>query len=229
MANPPISISYRIIEDGNGLKTALLGTDGLRKMMQLSAEEAKKLESHFIDIAAKVTSFNSLKDSFSALKDQMQGFADLQRDVTLTTQLMGGGTDNIKELRDEIRSLSDYFSKDYSETLRGVNSLSKGFGISGAEAVSLMRDAMVSGADVNGDFIDTIREYPRYFKEAGISAEAFVAIATNAAKQGVFSDKGVDAIKEANLKLREMTNSTKDALNAYSTIVRRRRGRGRGL
>lgn len=201
MSNSTISIGYKIVEEGNGMKKAILDTDGFRKMMKLTAEEAKKLENKFIDIAAQVTSFNSLTSSFSALKDQMQGFADLQRDVTLTTQLMGGGSDDVKTLRNEIRSLSDYFSKDYSETLRGVNSLSKGFGITGAEAVDLMRAAMVSGADVNGDFLDTVREYPRYFKEAGISAEAFVAIATNAAKQGVFSDKGVDAIKEANLKL----------------------------
>ena len=46
-----------------------------------------------------------------------------------------------------------------------------------------------------------------------MSAEDFVAITANAAKQGVFSDKGVDVIKEGNLRIREMTKATADALN----------------
>ena len=81
------------------------------------------------------------------------------------------------------------------------------------DAMKLVQDGLVSGANAGGDFIDTVREYPRYFKEAGLSAEDFIAITTNAAQQGVFSDKGVDVIKEGNLRIREMTTATADALN----------------
>ena len=76
-----------------------------------------------------------------------------------------------------------------------------------------MQDGFVAGANANGEFLDMLREYPRYFKEAGISAEGFVAITANAVRQGVFSDKGVDTIKEANLRLREMTAATAAALD----------------
>ena len=37
---------------------------------------------------------------------------------------------------------------------------------------------------------------------------------TQEIKQGIYSDKGVDAIKEANLRLREMTPAAESALNA---------------
>ena len=46
-----------------------------------------------------------------------------------------------------------------------------------------------------GNFLDTLKEYPAYFKEAGISADQFVAIVAQTNKMGIFSDKGVDAIR----------------------------------
>ena len=58
-----------------------------------------------------------------------------------------------------------------------------------------------------------MKEYPAYFKEAGISASQFVAIVAETNKAGIFSDKGVDAIKEGNLRLREMTTATAAALD----------------
>lgn len=118
----------------------------------------------------------------------------------------------MRKLRSSVQAVSEHFGADFNETLQAANALSKGFGISIDDAMKLLRDGLVSGANANGDFIDTLREYPRYFKEAGLSAEDFVAIATNAAQQGVFSDKGVDVIKEGNLRIREMTTATAAAL-----------------
>lgn len=46
-----------------------------------------------------------------------------------------------------------------------------------------------------------------------MNAEQFVAISTNATKQGIFSDKGLDTIKEGNLRLREMTTAAAAALD----------------
>lgn len=213
MANSTISMSFEIVDKGNGFKSMTTSAGGFKKMMEANVQEAKRLHSGLVNLASAATIIRGVTDGMNKLQDSMASLERIQRENIMTSQLLGN-PEGISKLRNEVRTLCEYFGKDYADTIRGVNSLSKGFGITGTEAVSLMRDAMVSGADVNGDFIDTIREYPRYFKEAGISAEAFVAIATNAAKQGVFSDKGVDTIKEANLRLREMTKSTADALNA---------------
>ena len=128
------------------------------------------------------------------------------------TQLTGETGDAMRSLRSEVAAVAEYYGKDFAEVLRSANAMAKGFGISAQDAMALVRSGFAAGADAGGDFLDTLREYPRYFSEAGISAEAFVAITTNAARQGVFSDKGVDAIKEANIRLRELTPATKAAL-----------------
>lgn len=139
--------------------------------------------------------------------------AGLVEATRLTQQFTGKSGDDLKAFRNEVQAVADSFNADFRETLIATNALSKQFGISANEALQLVKDGFLSGADANGEFLDTLKEYPAYFKEAGISADQFVAIVTQTNKMGIFSDKGVDAIKEANLRLREMTTATAAALD----------------
>lgn len=139
--------------------------------------------------------------------------AGLVEATRLTQQFTGESGDDLKAFRNEVQAVADSFNADFRETLIATNALSKQFGISANEALQLVKDGFLAGGDANGEFLDTLKEYPAYFKEAGISADQFVAIVTQTNKMGIFSDKGVDAIKEANLRLREMTTATAAALD----------------
>lgn len=141
--------------------------------------------------------------------DYNSGLVEATRLTQQFTQLSGSA---LKDLRDEISGISDTFSTDFRETLQATNSVAKQFGISYEQAADVIRKGFVAGANANGEFIDTLKEYPAYFKEAGISASDFVAIIAKSNQEGIFSDKGVDAIKEGNLRLREMTTATASAL-----------------
>lgn len=139
--------------------------------------------------------------------------AGLVEATRLTKQFTGKSGDDLEAFRNEVQAVADSFNADFRETLIATNALSKQFGISANEALQLVKDGFLSGANANGEFLDTLKEYPAYFKEAGISADQFVAIVAQTNKMGIFSDKGVDAIKEANLRLREMTTATAAALD----------------
>lgn len=139
--------------------------------------------------------------------------AGLVEATRLTQQFTGKSGDDLKAFRNEVQAVADSFNADFRETLIATNALSKQFGISANEALQLVKDGFLAGGDANGEFLDTLKEYPAYFKEAGISADQFVAIVTQTNKMGIFSDKGVDAIKEANSRLREMTTATAAALD----------------
>ena len=141
--------------------------------------------------------------------DYNSGLVEATRLTQQFTQLTGSA---LKDLRDDISGISDTFGTDFRETLQATNSVAKQFGISYEQAADVIRKGFVAGADANGEFIDTLKEYPAYFKEAGISASDFVAIIAKSNQEGIFSDKGVDAIKEGNLRLREMTTATANAL-----------------
>lgn len=139
--------------------------------------------------------------------------AGLVEATRLTQQFTSKEGDDLKNFRNEIQGVADTFNKDFKETLVAANALAKQFGISVDEALGLIKDGFIAGADASGEFLDSVREYPAYFREAGISADQFIAIISQTTKQGIFSDKGIDAIKEANIRLREMTKSTASALD----------------
>jgi hypothetical protein len=148
--------------------------------------------------------------AFKWFYDYNKGLMEATR---LTQQFTGLTGDEMKSVRNEVLAVSNTFGLEFTETMQSANTMSKAFGISVSESLKIMQDGLVSGANANGEFLDTIKEYPRYFKEAGLSAEEMVAISTQATKEGIFSDKGVDTIKEGNLRLREMTTATAAALD----------------
>lgn len=148
--------------------------------------------------------------AFKGWYDYNKGVEEANR---LTQQFTGATGDELKALRSDVMVLAETFDKDFKETLIATNSFSKQFGIPLSQATELIKDGLVAGADASGQFLDILKEYPAFFREAGISAEGFVAIATQTAQQGIYSDKGVDTIKEATIRLREMTDTTKEALD----------------
>ena len=136
----------------------------------------------------------------------------LQEATRLTKQFTGLAGDELKAYRNEVQAMADTFNVDFKDALQSANVMAKQFGISYEEALDNIRDGFISGADANGEFLKVLKEYPSSFREAGISADQFVAIVADTNKMGIFSDKGLDTIKEANIRLREMTTSTASAL-----------------
>lgn len=180
-----------------GLKSNIIGLGGALKV--LSANPV------FLTIFGVAKVGEAVKFWF----DFNKGLSEATR---LTEQFTGLSGDDLIIYRDNVQAVADVYGKDFTDVLQSANALSKQFGITNEEAINIIKDGFVAGADVSGNFLDTVKEYPTFFREAGLSASEFVAISTEAVKQGVFGDKGVDAIKEATIRLREMTTSTSEAL-----------------
>lgn len=137
----------------------------------------------------------------------------IEQATRLTQQFTGQEGEKLKQTRSSVQAIADSFDKDFDEVLIATNALAKQMNINFDEALKTVKTGFIVGADVNGEFLETLKEYPAYFKEAGLNAAQFVSIATKGVKDGVFSDKAVDTIKEANLRLREMPKATEQAIN----------------
>lgn len=125
----------------------------------------------------------------------------------------------IKEYRNEIQAIADFYNKDYREVLEAVNVLVKQFGIDGREAIDIVREGFLAGADVNGQYLEIIAEYSTQFKKAGLSASEFVAFISDASTMGIFGDKAFDAVKEATLRITEMDTATREAITGLGLNV----------
>lgn len=136
----------------------------------------------------------------------------LVKATRLTQQFTGLAGEELKSVRNEVQILSDTFEGSFNETLIAANTLARQFGITVKEALDLIKEGYIAGADITGDFLGNVKEFSTFFKEAGLQADEFIAILAQSTKDGVFSNKGIDAIKEATIRLREMTTATSDAL-----------------
>lgn len=139
---------------------------------------------------------------------------ELDKATNTARMFFGESEAGTKALAQEAIILGKTWGKETNEILAAANVLTKEFGISGEEALAKINEGFNKGADVQGEFIENIKEYSSQLTQAGLTADQSIALITQSQQQGVFSDKGVDAIKEATLSLREMTQPAKDALAA---------------
>lgn len=206
-------ISFNIKLNLNGkeqLVAASTDVKEFRKNWDKAESSAVKFSRTLMDMANK---FSMFEQGANALKDFTDKLNTYNRSASRMAQITGLQGEELRALRSEAQAVADTYGYEMEEVIAGVSSMMKGFGISADEAMRLVRDGLMSGADATGQFFDILGEYPTYFKEAGVSAEEFAAVVTNGAKMGVFSDKAADTIKEGNLRLREMTTATAEALD----------------
>ncbi len=143
--------------------------------------------------------------------DYNKGLVEATR---LTSDLTGKTGNDLKNFRNEVQATADTFGTDFESVLTAANNVSQQFGISVDDALKLVQDGFTSGANANGKYLESLEEFPAYFKEAGVSAEGFIAITTQSSKMGIVSNKALDTIKEANIRLREMSDATSGSLDA---------------
>ena len=145
-------------------------------------------------------------------KEVADSVAELRKTKSTLQQITGLKGLALKKATVGIKALADTYGKETKEMTIATHNFAQGMEIDFDQAQQLVKQGFLDGADANEEFLDKLREYPVLLKEAGFSAEESVALMTQEVKTGIYSDKGVDSIKEANLRLREMTPATKEAL-----------------
>ena len=143
--------------------------------------------------------------------------ADLVQELdklTVDIQRLGNESeDTSRKVSSSILAISSTFEASTKDILTAANAVSSQFGISIEEAIEKIKLGFASGSNASGEFLEILKEYPALLKETGLTADESFALINQQVTQGVFSDKGVDAIKEAGLRLRELTPATKEALD----------------
>lgn len=140
--------------------------------------------------------------------DYNEGLAEATR---LTREFTGYSGDELLAMRNSIQATADVMGKDFKETLQTADTLMANFHLTGEQAMDVINKGFASGADVNGDMLQKLQQYAPTFHDAGISADQFMAIVSQT-RSGIFTDQGLDAIKMGSTRIREMSNTTKQAL-----------------
>lgn len=137
----------------------------------------------------------------------------IEESTRLTKEFLGLTGDSLKAVRSEIQATADTYGKDYKEVLEAVDVLTSQYGYDTQEALKIINDGFQSGADLNGDMIDKIKQYAPAFHDADIAGKELVATIQQT-RSGIFSDSGMELIQMGSKKIREMSTATAGALDA---------------
>ena len=143
---------------------------------------------------------------------------EVEKAMRLTREFTGVAGSELVHLRAEIEATASTYGKEYKDVLEGVDLLMSHFGLTSSEAIRTLNDGFMIGADINGNYLQLLKQYAPVFKDAGFSAEQLVALIQQT-RSGIFSQQGLEAIKQASARLREMTSSTRGSLEAIGINV----------
>ena len=199
----------------NKLKEVNRTTSNGRRSFSELVDSNEKLSDSFAKSRTRLIGFiglitgaiSSLRGLFNISNEQDQ----INKRLTASFQLKGQA---LEDTRKKVQFLSQAYKKDLNEVIDTATVLTNEFKISQEEAFDLIGKGFEKGADVRGEFLEQLKEYSTQFVNVGLTAEEAIAVITQSENKGVFSDKGVDAIKEAGIRLTELPKSTSEALKA---------------
>ena len=142
----------------------------------------------------------------------------VEKATRLTREFTGVTGAELTHLRAEIQATASTYDKDFKEVLEGVDLLMSHFHITSGEAIDTINKGFAAGADINGNYLELLKQYAPVFKDAGFSAEQLVALIQQT-RSGIFSQQGLEAIKQASARIREMSKSTRSALQGIGIDV----------
>lgn len=161
-------------------------------------------------LAVGFTAFEGISALFQGINEQIAETRRLQLEIA---NLTGQTGEALQQGTAQAKAVAATYEQSATDIAVAANTVAKEFGISFTDAIGIVEAGFRKGADAQGEFLDVVREYPAQFRDAGASAEEFLAVSIAASREGVYSDKGLDAVKEFGLRIREQTKATRDALN----------------
>lgn len=197
------------LKTGN-MKQAQEGLMGIRSGLAESAKAGMAFIA--TPIGAAVAALVAIGAGAKALWDYNAGLMDMNNKLSS----LGVSSESLSTVRSQIEATAETFNKEFDEIAEKANSLSKTYGISMTEANDIIAQGLANGGAQNEEFLASLGEYDEFFAKAGYSAKEFVDVINTGYDLGIYDDKLPDALKEADLSLKEQTKSTRDALiNAF--------------
>lgn len=141
---------------------------------------------------------------------------EVAKTIKLTAAITKLSGDSLDRVRTQAQAIAETFDQDFNKILETARVLVNEFGITYEEALERIENGLIKGGAANGEFLDSMKEYPVFFAKAGYSVEEFQNLVNSGIDLGIYSDKLPDAIKEFGLAIEEQTKAAKDALiNAF--------------
>lgn len=148
---------------------------------------------------------------FKWFYDYNKGLVEASRLTKFFTGLTG---DAMRSVRDNVQAVSDTFGKNFNETLKTANAMSKNLGVSVNEATDIIAKGLAAGGMNSEQYLSNLQRFAPTFQKMGMTAEQAAVAMSQIDKAGVNSQRALMAMSRASLQLRTMSDGTAKSLNA---------------
>ena len=148
---------------------------------------------------------------FKWFYDYNKGLVEASRLTKYFTGLTG---DAMRSVRDNVQAVADTFGKDFNETLKTANAMSKNLGVSVNEATDIIAKDLAAGGMNSEQYLSNLQRFAPTLQKMGMTAEQAAVAMSQIDKAGVNSQRALTAMSRASLQLRTMSDGTAKSLNA---------------
>ena len=158
-------------------------TARIQSALGLTADEAE----HLGDVGEGIYE-NGFGQSLDAVSDAL---------ITVRQNLGDLNDQDLEYVTQSVLTLSDTLGMDVSESVRGVNALMDGFGLSAQDAMDLFVAGAQDGLNYSDELGDNLAEYGPRFAQMGFSAQEYFSILKAGTESGAYNlDKVNDFLNE---------------------------------
>ena len=203
---------------GNQITNVTAGATGLRGAFE--SAKAGIIGATRAAIAFIATPIGAAIAALGAITAATKAWYEYNEEIRKTNSLLAGITnqsgDTLNNIRRQTEALQKTLGVGAEETAKAAKVLVQQFGISYEEALDKMQTGILATNGANEELLQSIGEYSTFFADAGYSVDEFTGIVNAGFDLGIYTDKLPDALKEADISLREQTKATTEALtNAF--------------
>lgn len=176
-------------------------------------------------------SLNTLQAQTGATSDEMAKFneeitnvynnnfgesvEDVAESFMQVRQYMQGTGEDLQNVTQNAIAFRDTFGVEVPESMRSVQSLMKGFGLTSEEAFNLLAQGEQQGLNYSDELFDSVNEYSVQFGKLGLDAQDMFEIFKSGADAGAFNlDKIGDAVKEFSIRAIDGSKTTQQGFEA---------------
>lgn len=195
------------LKSGNLIGGLTSITDGIKGMTSAS------LAFIATPIGATIAGLTAIAAVAKEVWDYNSAMADSAK---ITKQFTGLVGDELTQATVKMNGMLSRTGADAKESWTAVNAIVNNYGVSLEEAIRMVELGFVKAGESAEDYFDNVAEYSQFFSTAGYSAKEFFSVLQAGGENGIYKDKLVDSIKEADIKLKEMSDTTrKDLVSVF--------------
>lgn len=202
-----------VLDDHNSqIKQAAKGMKANVGVMGIFKKAVRGLGAVLKTAFAPLLALSVVAEIINMATETVRASQEMQKLREEVNRLTGETGDTLNKTTAQIKAISATTEQETANIIQAVNAASNAFGEDFSGSLDLVEKGLIAVGDQGDEFLEQVKEYSVQLKQAGLSNEESLALIASGINAGVYTDKAVDAVKEFNLRIKDLSKGQRDIL-----------------